>query len=136
MKRQVSHRQTARRGFTLIEVMLVLVILAAIAGIAVYSLSGTQASAYKKTAQAQINTLKTQLDMYKLNTGSYPTTLDALHEQPSDIADPTRWEQVSRDPIKPDPWNHKFEYKVSGDSFEIHSLGPDGQSGTDDDIKG
>ena len=115
--------------------MLVLVILAAVMGIAVFSLSGTQASAFKKTAAGQINTLKTLLDVYKLNVGTYPSTLDALYEKPAD-ADQTRWEQVSRDPIKPDPWGRPFEYKVEGDKYDLRSLGVDGQSGTEDDITG
>ena len=134
MKRTIR-RRSQRSGFTLIEIMLVLVILAAVAGIAVFSLSGAQDSAFKKTAASQINSLKTQLDMYKLNVGTYPPALDALYEQPSDV-DATKWSQVSRDPIKPDPWGRPFEYKVAGDTYELRSLGPDGQSGTDDDITG
>jgi general secretion pathway protein G len=133
--RQSIRRRSHRRGFTLIEIMLVLVILAAVAGIAVFALGGTQAAAFTKTAASQINSLKTQLDMYKLNVGTYPATLEALHTQPSDV-DANKWFQVSRDPIKPDPWGRPFEYKVSGDSYELRSLGPDGQSGTADDITG
>lgn len=132
--RRISARK-ARRGFTLIEIMLVLVILAAVAGIAVYNLAGTQATAFKRTAASQINTLKGMLDMYKLNMGSYPPTLDALNVAPSD-ADPTRWEPVSREPIKPDPWGRPLEYKVEGDKYDLRSLGADGQSGSEDDITG
>ena len=133
MKSRMRQRRAARSGFTLIEIMLVLVILAAVAGIAVFSLGGAQEAAFKRTASAQINSLKSQLDMYKLNVGSYPPTLEALYERPSDV-DESRWSQVSRDPVKPDPWNRPFEYKVQGDKFELRSLGPDGQSGTADDI--
>jgi general secretion pathway protein G len=132
--RRISTRKS-RSGFTLIEIMLVLVILAAVAGIAVFALGGTQATAFKKTSAAQINSLKTMLDMYKLNMGTYPPTLDALNVAPSD-ADPARWEQVSRDPIKPDPWGRPFEYKVEGDKYDLRSLGADGQSGSEDDITG
>ena len=133
--RRTMRRGSYRRGFTLIEIMLVLVILAAVAGIAVFSLSGQQTAAFKRTAATQVNTLKTHLDLYKLNVGTYPQTLDALHEQPSDV-DASKWSQVTKEPIKPDPWGRPLEYKVSGDSYELRSLGPDGQSGTDDDITG
>jgi len=135
MKNRIRQRRAARSGFTLIEIMLVLVIIAAVAGIAVYNLAGAQDVAFKKAAAGQINSLKGQLDFYKLNMGSYPPTLDALYEAPSDV-DKSRWSQVSREPIKPDPWSRPFEYKINGDSYELRSLGPDGQSGTDDDITG
>ncbi len=133
MKNRIRQRRIARRGFTLIEIMLVLVIIAAVAGIAVFNLAGAQDAAFKRTASAQINSFKTQLDFYKLNMRTYPPTLEALYEAPSDV-DKAQWSQVSRDPIKPDPWNRPFEYKVNGDTYELRSLGPDGQSGTDDDI--
>jgi len=139
MNRRTRHRragQVARSGFTLMEVMLVLVIIAAIAGIAVVNIGGVRENAFKQTAKTDINNLKTLISTYELMVGTYPSTLEALHEQPSDLADPTKWQRVSRDPIKPDPWQHPYEYKVSGAEYEIRSLGPDGQSGTDDDITG
>lgn len=140
MNRRTRHRQAAsiaaRGGFTLMEVMLVLVIIAAIAGIAVVNIGGVRVTAFKRTAKAEINNLKSLIATYDLNVGSLPSTLEALYEQPSDLADPSKWSRVSRDPIKPDPWNHPYEYKVNGTEFEIRSLGPDGQSGTDDDIVG
>ncbi len=136
MNRRMRHRQTARGGFTLMEVMLVLVIIAAIAGIAVVNIGGVRESAFKQTAKADINNLKSLIGTYELMVGTPPSTLDALHEQPSDLADPSKWQRVSRDPIKPDPWQRPYEYKVNGSQYEIRSLGPDGQSGTDDDIVG
>ena len=135
MKNRIRQRRIARRGFTLIEIMLVLVIIAAVAGIAVFNLAGASDAAFKRTASAQINALKGQLDFYKLQMRTYPPTLDALYEAPSDV-DQAQWTRISREPIKPDPWNRPLEYKVTGDSYELRSLGPDGQSGTDDDITG
>ncbi len=135
MKNRIRQRRAARSGFTLIEIMLVLVIIAAVAGIAVFNLAGAQDAAFKKTAAAQINSLKSQLDFYKLQMRTYPPTLEALYEAPSD-ADKSQWTQISREPVKPDPWARPFEYKINGDSYELRSLGPDGQSGTDDDITG
>lgn len=136
IRRRQTARQVARRGFTLMEVMLVLVIIAAIAGIAVVNIGGVRERAFKQTAKAEMNNLKGLISQYDLNVGSLPSTLEALYEQPSDLADPSKWTKVSRDPIKPDPWNHPYEYKVNGSEYEIRSLGPDGQSGTDDDIVG
>ena len=134
--RRAALRRDTRSGFTLMEVMLVLVIIAAIAGIAVVNMGGVRTRAFTQTAKAEMNNLKGLISQYDLNVGSLPSTLESLYEQPSDLADPTKWIRVSRDPIKPDPWNHPYEYKVNGSEYELRSLGPDGQSGTDDDIVG
>ncbi len=136
MNRKANRNRPNRSGFTLLEVMLVLVIIAAIAGIAVYNMSSVQDRAFKRTAAAEISVLKTMLDSYKLEIGGYPTQLDALYEMPADLADPTKWMQVKKDPIKPDPWGRAYEYTLNGSTFEIRSLGPDGQSGNEDDITG
>lgn len=135
MKRSIK-RPSRRNAFTLLEVMLVLVIIAAIAGIAVVNIGAFQDRAFTRTAKSEISTLKTMLESYRLEVGSYPSELNALHETPSDLADPSKWMQVSEDPIKPDPWGHAYEYTLNGSDVEIRSLGPDGQSGTEDDITG
>ncbi len=123
-----------RRGFTLLEIMLVLVIIAAIAGIAVVNIGSFQERGFRRTASAEISNLKTMLESYKLEVGTYPSQLSHLHEQPSDLADPTKWMKISKKPINPDPWGRPYEYTVNGSDFELRSLGPDGQSGTEDDV--
>lgn len=133
-QRRQLHR-SRRSAFTLLEVMLVLVIIAAIAGIAVYNIGGMQTRAYKMTAKSQISQYKNALEQYRLMIGSYPSALEALHEAPSDLADPTKYEPVLKDPIAADPWDRPYEYKLNGAAYELLSLGPDGQSGTDDDVK-
>lgn len=132
--RRPIRRSTDRRGFTLLEVMLVLVIIAAIAGIAVYNIGGIQNTANKMTASNQIKGFKQALETYKLLMQSYPSSLEALHEQPSDLADPSKYTQLYKDPIPADPWGRPYEYKLNGAEYELRSLGPDGQSGTDDDV--
>ena len=131
---QGKRRSLGRSAFTLLEVMLVLVIIAAIAGIAVYNIGGIQNRAFVMTAKNQISQFKNALEQYKLYVGSYPSGLEALHEQPSDIEDPSTYTQVLKDPITPDPWGRPYEYKLNGAAYELRSLGPDGQSGTDDDV--
>lgn len=123
-----------RSAFTLLEVMLVLVILAAIAGIAVVNIGGFQNRAYERVAKAEISNLKSALESYRLEVGSYPQQLGALHEQPSDLTDPSKWLQLRKEPIKPDPWGHEYEYSMTGTDFEIRCAGADGKSGTEDDI--
>ena len=128
------HRRGRRNAFTLLEVMVVLVILAAIAGIAVVNLGAFQDNAYKKIAKTDIAGLKTALEAYRLEIGQYPNQLNDLYEQPSDLADPSKWMQIRKEPIKPDPWGNTYEYENTGADFVIRSLGPDGKSGTEDDI--
>lgn len=135
-RRRPMRMRKTRNAFTLLEVMLVLVIIAAIAGIAVVNIGGFQNRAYERVAKTEISNLKSALESYRLEVGSYPQQLSALHEQPSDLADPTKWLQLRKEPIKPDPWGHEYEYTLSGTDFEIRSAGPDGKSGTEDDITG
>ena len=132
--RRPMRRSSKRRGFTLLEVMLVLVIIAAIAGIAVYNIGGIQTTANKMTASNQIKGFKQALETYKLLMSSYPNSLEALHEAPSDLADPSKYTQLYKEAIPPDPWGRPYEYKLNGAEYELRSLGPDGQSGTQDDV--
>jgi general secretion pathway protein G len=134
VKKMKRTRKNMRRGFSLLEIMLVLVILVVVGGIVAVNLGGVQDRAFQQTAKSEIQNYKKFLQMYKLNVGSLPSSLDALHEQPGDLADPTKWMQIVEEPIKPDPWGRPYQYKLSGDKFEIRSLGPDGQENTEDDI--
>jgi general secretion pathway protein G len=128
------NRRKFHRGFSLLEIMLVLVILVVVGGIVAVNLGGVQDKAFSNTAKTQINNFKQFLEMYRLNVGTFPSSLDALYEKPSDLADPTKWMQVSNEPIPADPWGRPYQYKLNGDKFEIRSLGPDGQENTDDDV--
>lgn len=134
LSRRLSRRTRQHGGFTLLEVMLVLVIIAAIAGIAVYNIGGIQGRAFKMTASSQIKSFKNALEQYKLYVGSYPNTLDALHEAPADMTDSTEYTQLLKDEIPKDPWGNDYEYKVTSGSYELRSLGADGESGTEDDV--
>ncbi len=95
-----SRRMLKRRGFTLLEVMLVLVIIAAIAGIAVYNIGGIQTTANKMNASTQIKGFKQALETYKLLIGSYPDNLEALHEAPPNLADPSKYTQLYKEAIR------------------------------------
>lgn len=126
--------RTDRAAFTLLEVMLVLVIIAAIAGIAVVNLGGFQQRAFERKTKAEISNLRNALDSYKLEVFSYPAQLDDLYEKPSGLVDESKWFQVLKKPVAPDAWGNPYEYSTDGKTYEIKSLGPDGQAGTDDDI--
>lgn len=133
MKRNRKSRKNLRRGFTLLEVLLVLIILVVIAGFAIRNFTGVLDQANKKAATAQIAQLSTTIKQYQLMMQQLPSSLDALMNQPADLANPGDWTKLL-DKIPVDPWNRPYEYKVNGSSFELRSLGADGQSGTSDDI--
>jgi general secretion pathway protein G len=134
MNRRMQKRRALRRGFTLMEVLLVLVILVVLAGFAIRNLGGALEGAKKQQAKVMMGILSTSLKEYQLQVGTLPSNLEALYQQPSDLADPGLWVQKLDKPVPADPWGKPYEYKLNGSSFEIRSVGPDGQSGTADDI--
>lgn len=137
MKRHRNPRRSARtslrRGFTLLEVLLVLIILVVIAGFAIRNFTGTLDQANKRAATAQLSQLSSSIKQYQLMMQQLPPTIDALQNQPADLANPGDWTKLL-DKIPNDPWNRPYEYKLNGSTFELRCVGPDGQSGTSDDI--
>jgi general secretion pathway protein G len=133
-RRFVRKNSKNRRGFTLTEIMLVLVIISILAGLVVVSTSGMLGSAKKKAAATEVQKLSQFVNQYMLVVGSLPTKLSDLHEKPSNLANANNWDQVSEKPIGPDPWGQEYVFTPSGETFEIRSNGPDGQPNTPDDI--
>jgi general secretion pathway protein G len=141
-------RRSVARGFTLIEVLLVLVILGMLATVAIVALSGTREGARIDTTKLMIKQIESALDTYNLHIGSYPTDdqgLQALLVKPSfdddKLGEKWRGPYLKEEPR--DAWNHPIKYqKVEGSTdetggkpYKVWSLGPDGQDGTEDDIK-
>ena len=135
-------RRRRRGGFTLIEVMLVLVILMILGTLTGVAVDQSRKSAYIRTAKSQIGMFKTPLAMYRLDVGDLPTTqqgLEALREAPSDLANPDKWRgKYLEEPVPLDPWDNEYQYEYPGsheeDAPDIWSWGPDGIDGTDDDV--
>jgi len=136
MNQRMISRRKSRKGFTLIEVLLVLAILVVVAGAVVINAVGVSDDANKKFAKTQISSLSAFVNQYRLTVGSLPSSLEALYTQPTDLADPSKWVKIMDKPLAADPWGHPYEYKIDGSSFEIRCIGPDGQSNTADDITG
>jgi general secretion pathway protein G len=129
-----SIRRQRRRGFTLLEVMLVLVIIVVITGLATVFLLPRRDVAFQNAAQSQLDSLKTTIRSYQLELNKLPPNLNALVEAPGDLPDPKKWRPFLEEAVPKDPWGNEYSFKVNGSSFELRCAGSDGQSNTDDDI--
>jgi len=130
-----------RGGFTLVEVLLVLVILVVIGSLAATAIIPRQRAAYINAAKTQIRAFKGPLGAYRLDMGDYPTGQDGLHAlrmMPCN-AGQGQWQGPYLDRDVPlDPWRRPYNYMYPGqhdpESPDISSAGPDGIVGTQDDI--
>jgi len=124
-----------QRGFTLLEVMIVVVILGVLASLMLPSLMGNKDKADRQKAISDIVTLENALEMYKLDNGVYPTTeqgLSALKKKPTIAPIPRNYRSdgyVRR--LPKDPWGNPYQLKSPGDhgAVDIYSFGPEGVEG-------
>lgn len=130
-------------GFTLIEIMLVVIIIGILAAMAIPRLAGRSRQARIAAAKVDIESnISTSLDMYELDNGNYPTTeqgLTALVQKPSSSPEPVNWNSPYLKKMPKDPWGREYIYKSPGDhnkeDYDLLSAGADGTEGTEDDIK-
>ena len=119
----------AMRGFTLVELLLVLVILALIGGLVLPGIIGKAESAKAKAAAAQVSRLAMAVESFYLDTGSTPDSLEMLVTESGDVKG---WNgPYVKGSLLKDPWGREYEYKYPGDhgDFDLVSLGADGQPG-------
>jgi len=128
-------RRQQQAGFTLIEIMVVILILGLLATLVVQSLRGATDKAKRTKAMADIAELKTALDRYYIDNGSYPNSdqgLQALVTPPGQGSQPqtANYEEggyIRRIPL--DPWNNPYVYQSDGNTYTLKSLGADGAEG-------
>ncbi|MBX9927729.1 MAG: type II secretion system major pseudopilin GspG [Gemmatimonadaceae bacterium] len=126
-----------RRGFTLIEVLVVIVILAVLATLVAPNVFQHVGAAKETTARSQIEMLSAALDAYRLDNGRYPTSdqgLAALWQAPTAEPRPARWRgPYLRKAVPLDPWGAPYLYRAPGTEsrggFDLLSLGADGRPG-------
>ena len=129
-----------QRGFTLLEIMVVIVILGILASLVVPNLMGNKEQADRQKAVSDIVALENALDMYKLDNSRYPTTeqgLEALVSKPQGDPAPRNYKEdgyIKR--LPQDPWGNNYQLMSPGEhgKIDVFSLGLDGEAGTDDDI--
>lgn len=126
-----------QRGFTLIEIMVVVVIIGILIGLVAPNIVGNVDEARVTAAKADISTLVDALERYYMDNSLYPTTdqgLDALVEKPSATPEPKNWRAqgyIKRKKMLQDPWGNDYRYISPGASgpYDLYSLGSDGQEG-------
>ena len=124
-------------GFTLIEIMVVIVILGILAGLIIPRIMGRPEEARRMKALVQIESIETALKLYRLDNGLYPSTeqgLQALVEPPTLGTLPKKWRAggyLEKGKVPKDPWGNEFIYLCPGihDDFDLISYGADGEAG-------
>lgn len=140
----MKHSLKKTTGFTLIEMLVVLVIIGMLAGLVGPKLFGRVDSSKVKTADVQVKMLKGSLETFRLDVGRFPTQaegLQVLNLAPADERAKARWRGPYLDQELPmDPWDNPYQYSMpgaNGQPFALYSLGGDGKrggEGTDADI--
>ena len=133
LSRQRASGRDRSGGFTLVELLVVLVILGLVMGLVGPRVLGYLSSSRERTAKLQIESFGSALDLFYLDTGRYPTAsegLQALVKRPA-AADNWAGPYLKQGAVPPDPWGHPYEYRVPGKTgpYAITTLGPDGQKG-------
>jgi general secretion pathway protein G len=132
--RTPERRSRFRSGFTLIEVMVVMIILAILAAVVVPRVVGREEDARRARALSDVESLGTALDLYKADNGDYPTTEEGLPALRTAPATAKNWNgPYLKKALAPDPWGHDYIYSAPGehnpDSYDLYSTGKDGQPG-------
>jgi general secretion pathway protein G len=125
------------KGFTLIELMLVVIIIGALVAMVMPRLTGRGEQARVAAARADImSNIATALKLYELDNGEFPSSEDGLNALMTKPASATNWRgpYLEKKPI--DPWGREYKYKCPGEhrtaDYDLYSLGKDGQEGNDD----
>ena len=132
-------KRSYRSGFTLVELLVVIVIIALLSSLVAPKFFGKLDNAKVKTAQTQMQMLSQALDSFRLDVGRYPTTQEGLQILWIKNSQLKNWDgPYLPKPVKEDPWGNSYNYKQpgkDGNPYELFSYGSDGKEGGIDDAK-
>ena len=132
-ERKLAEARRKRAGFTLVELMVVIVIIGLLATVVAINVLPSQDRAMVGKARADISTLEQAIETYRLDNLDFPADLQALVAAPADLPRPERYRQggyVRR--LPEDPWGNPYGYRRQsnhGGQFDVFSLGADGKEG-------
>ena len=136
----MKRNKTIQNGFTILEVMIVIAILGMMASLVVGNLMDNADEAKVQSTAIEIKNLESILDLYKLKAGQYPTTeqgLEALVSAPEIEPIPRNYPaNAFLDELPQDKWGNDYQLVSPGEmgKYDLFSIGPDGEAGTEDDI--
>jgi general secretion pathway protein G len=133
MKKSDNKIRRRDAGFTLIEILLVVVIIGILAAVAVPRLGGRVAQSQVAAARASIGAIGTAIDLYETDNGKLPDSLQNLMTKGSE----PNWNgpYLRKAESLKDPWGNEFQFTKQGNVYTVASAGPDGSFGTGDDVK-
>ncbi|WP_175649759.1 type II secretion system major pseudopilin GspG [Pseudomonas sp. Marseille-P9899] len=130
----MNRQRRTQHGFTLLELLVVLVVLGLLAGIVAPRYFSQLGRSEAKVARAQIEGLAKALDLYRLEVGRYPSSEQGLQALVTAPSDESRWTgPYLQKKVPDDPWGHPYIYRYPGENneYDLFSLGKDGQPGGD-----
>ena len=135
-----QRKRYVRYGFTMVELMAILIIIGLLATVVVTKVASKIDQARITTTKANLKILHSAVNQFKMDTGRFPTEeygLTELIDQPTDVInwEPGGYLETTELPL--DGWGNEFKYELypeSGKQFAIRSFGPDGEEGTEDDL--
>ena len=133
-------RRSSQRGFTLLEILIVLILISLLAGTVIFNLTGALEKNSASIAKLFVdNSIKTPLVSYRIHMGNYPSTeegLQALITPPANRAERWKGPYIDSKTIPVDPWGNPYQYRYPGthnpDKYDVWSWGPDGHESADD----
>jgi len=141
MKKMQSYKKSAMRGFTLIEIIVVVVIIGLLAAVIAPNIFSSVDDARTSKALSDLRAIESALNLYRLDNFSYPTTdqgIKALVEKPSGSPEAKNWRKGGYLPRVPeDPWGNEYQYANPGSSgeFDLFTFGADSKLGGEDSNK-